>query len=253
MPHQIIKEKIMAKKTAQSVISSYRKRQKSGSTILRLLALILIVAGVTLVIVWAVGRSGSGGFGLFSTKTPTPTETPTPTPVTPTPTASNTATITNTPTITMTPTASGPFEYVVQEEDNCTTIAKKFDVEVGVLLFLNSLDSTCIIRVGDTILIPAPGQELPTATPLPTDIYPGTIIDYTVKSGDDLATLADKFRSTVDRIKQETNRYRRKYDLPEIEDNTDLYVGDLLKIPVYIVTAKPTATATRTMTPSPTP
>jgi hypothetical protein len=41
--------------------------------------------------------------------------------------------------------------------------------------------------------------------------------------------------------------------LDEIEDNNDLYIGDLLKIPVNLVTPVPTATPTRTMTPSPTP
>jgi len=77
---------------------------------------------------------------------------------------------TETPTITPTFTPSAPFEYVVQEDDNCQTIAEKFDADVEVMLYLNNLDSRCIINVGATILIPAPGQELPTATPLPTDI-----------------------------------------------------------------------------------
>lgn len=240
----------MAKKNAQSVISSYRRKQKSGPKLIGILAALLILAGIVLVVVWAIGQTGGGGgggFALFKSKTPTPTETPTPTPVTPT------ATATNTPTITPTFTASAPFEYVVQEDDNCTVLAERFDVDIEVLLFLNNLDSACIIQVGQTIMIPAPGQEMPTATPLPTDIRPGTIIDYVVRSGDNLTDIATRFRSTVERIILETNRYRRSQGLTEIEDNNDLYVGDLLKIPVYIVTAQPTATSSRTMTPSATP
>lgn len=241
----------MAKKNAQSVISSYRKRQKSGSTFLKILALLLVLAGIALVVVWALGR-GDGGFTLFATKTPTPTDTPTPTPVTPTATATNTATVTNTPTITLTPTASAPFEYVVQEDDNCTTIAEKYDADLEVLLYLNNLDSGCLITVGQTILIPAPGQELPTATPLPTDTRPGTIIDYYVRPGESFTSIAAKFRSTIERILTETNRYRRANKLDEWDDDYQLLVGDLLKVPVFIVTATPTLTATRTFTPSPT-
>ena len=85
--------------------------------------------------------------------------------MTPTNTATLTPTITETPTITPTFTPSAPYEYVVQEDDNCAVISEKFDVDVEVLLYLNNLDSSCIINVGQTILIPAPGQELPTATP----------------------------------------------------------------------------------------
>ncbi len=67
-----------------------------------------------------------------------------------------TATITMTPTITATVTPSGPFEYVVQEGDNCTSISEQFDVDVDVLLALNSLNSSCYITPGQTIMIPLP-------------------------------------------------------------------------------------------------
>jgi LysM repeat protein len=238
----------MAKKSAQSVISSYRKKQKSGPLLGIILAALLILAGIVIVIVWAVGNGG-GGLHLFATKTPTPTETPTPTPVTPTATSTNTPTTTNTPTITPTPTASVPFEYVVQEDDNCTTIAEKFDVDIEVLLALNNLGSNCFIRVGDTIMIPAPGQQLPTATPLPTDILPGTKIEYKVRSGDTLSQIATRLNSTIERIIIETNKYRTTKKLALITDDNDILVGDILIVPVNIVTPVPSATATRTSTP----
>lgn len=240
----------MAKKNAQSVINSYRKKQKSGSMLGIILAAILILAGIVIVVIWAVGQGGGGGgFKLFATKTPTPTETPTPTPVTPTATSTSTPTATNTPTVTPTPTASAPFEYIVQEDDNCTTIAEQFDVDIEVLLALNNLDSRCIIRVGDTIMIPAPGQLLPTATPLPTDILPGTKIEYRVRSGETLSEIAVRFNSTIERIIIETNKYRTINKLDLLVDANDILVGDILIIPVNIVTPIPTATATRTSTP----
>jgi len=164
-----------------------------------------------------------------------------------------TATATNTPTITPTPTANAPFEYEVQEGDNCTTIAEEFDVDIEVLLVLNNLTSSCFITPGQTILIPAPGQELPTATPLPSDIAPGTLIEYTIRQGDSLYALAEQFNSTIERIIEETNDYRADNDLDEIEDNNDLLYGDILIIPVNIVTPVPTSTSTRTPTSTPEP
>lgn len=240
----------MPKKDAKNVISSYRKKQKTGPYILGGLAILLVIVGIVLLVVYLVGGGSGFQLNLFSTSTPTPTETPTPTPVTPTATATMTPTVTNTPTPTQTSTPSGPVEYVVQEEDNCTTIAEEFGVDVEVLLVLNNLDSRCLIFPGDTILIPAPGQQLPTATPLPDDTAPGTLIEYRVRPGDSLFALAQQFNSEVDRIMEETNRYRRENDLAEMESETDIFVGDLLIIPVNIVpTPIPTATATETPAP----
>ncbi len=237
----------MSKKDAKNVISSYRKKQKMGPYILGGLAILLVVVGIVLLVVYLVGGGGGLQFSLFSTNTPTPTETPTPTPVTPTATFTLTPTVTDTPTPTATSTPSGPVEYVVQELDNCTTIAEEFEVDVEVLLVLNNLDSRCLIYPGDTILVPAPGQQLPTATPIPDDTAPGTLIEYRVRPGDSLFALAVEFNSEVDRIVQETNRYRRENDLDEMESETDIFVGDLLIIPVNIV---PTPIPTNTATPA---
>jgi LysM repeat protein len=240
----------MRNKNAKNVISSYRRKQKMGPYLLGGLAILLAIVGIVLLVIYLTG--GGGGITLFKTKTPTPTDTPTPTPVTPSPTATMTATITETPTITATTTPTGPFEYVVQEDDNCTSIAEQFDVDVDVLLAINSLNSSCFITPGQTILIPAPGQELPTVTPLPSDVAPGTKIEYTVRANDSLYVLAERYNSTVERIITETNAYRRANDLDEIEDeNDDLFVGDVVIIPVNIVTPVPTSTSTHTATPTP--
>jgi len=240
----------MSNKDAKNVISSYRKKQKRGPYILGGLAILLVVVGIVLLVIYLVGGGDGIQFLQRSTSTPTPTETPTSTPITPTATATMTPTVTNTPTPTSTSTPSGPIEYVVQELDNCTTIAEEFEVDVEVLLVLNNLDSRCLIFPGDTILIPAPGQELPTPTPLPDDIAPGTLIEYRVRPNDSLFALAEQFNSEIDRIMQETNRYRRANNLEEMESETDIFVGDLLIIPVNIVpTPIPTATATVTPTP----
>jgi hypothetical protein len=76
------------------------------------------------------------------------------------------------------------------------------------------------------------------------------LIEYRVRPGDSLFALADQFNSTVDRIMIETNRYRVENELDEMESETDLFVGDILIIPVNIVpTPIPTSTATVTPTP----
>ena len=84
------------KKTAQSVISGYRKRQQLGPFLIGGLAVILVVIGLFMLVIWLTG-DGKPTIKLFKTKTPTPTMTATVTPTQPTPTPSNTATITETP------------------------------------------------------------------------------------------------------------------------------------------------------------
>jgi LysM repeat protein len=241
----------MSKKDAKDIISSYRKKQKLGPYIIGGVAILLAVAGIVLLVIYLVGGGSGMQISLFKSKTPTPTETPTPTPVTPTATATLTATPTLTPTITLTPTPSGPFEYEVQEGDNCFDIAAEFEVDVEVLLALNNLGGNCLINPGDIILIPTTDQELPTATPLPTDLAPGTLIQYTVRLGDTLSNLADQFFSTVDRIIEETNEYRLDNDLDELEDKNDIKVGDILVIPYLIATPVPTSTSTPAPTATP--
>jgi hypothetical protein len=65
--------------------------------------------------------------------------------------------------------------------------------------------------------------------------------------------LADRFNSTVERIFEETNKYRRANDLDEMEDEADLFIGDIVVIPVNIVTPVPTLTNTPEATDTPEP
>ncbi len=248
----------MAKKKSQSLLSSYRKksRKNTSKALLLILVAVLIIAGLVMVALWATGNLGGGGLQIFATDTPTPTMTLTPTPVTPTNTLTFTPTITETPIPSATPTLDGPFDYVVQEEDiYCAQIAEKFNADLEVLLMINNFnEGTCYIRPGDIIKVPAPWQRMPTSTPVPTDLFPGTVVDYIVESGATLPSIAQFFRSTVERIIAETNRYRTANGIePLLSDTTPLYIGELLKVPVNIATPIPSATATRTFTPSPTP
>lgn len=226
------------KNSPQDIIDSYKKRQKMMPFLVWGLAALLILVGIALLVVWFTGPSAPK-IGLFSSATPTASPTPTVTPVTPSATASLTPTITETPSPTLTLTPSGPFEYTVQENDNCFDLAIEYDVDMLVLLAINNFEAgTCPIRPGDIILIPAPGQELPTATPIPDNLPRGTKINYTVQSGDTLDTIASEFNSTVEDIMAQN----------KITDKNKIDVGQILVIRVNLVTPTPTRSPSLTPT-----
>jgi LysM repeat protein len=226
------------KKTAQSVISSYRKRQQLGPFLIGGLAVLLVIIGLFILVIWLTG-DGKPTIKLFKTKTPTPTMTATITPTLPTPTPSNTPTITETPQPSITPTASAPFEYIVQEGEYCSMIAEKFGVDIVVLMAINNFVDPCLITPGQTIIVPDPNKRLPTTTPIPSDLPAGTRINYTVTTGDYLGLIAAKFRSTEAQIIKVNN----------LVTPYTLYPGQVLIIPVNIATLTPTKPPTRTFTP----
>ena len=227
-------------------IESYRKRRsRFMPMLLGGLAVLLVVAGVIIVV---TSLHGGGLAKLIATKTPTPTLTPIPTE---TSTLTDTPTVTATPTVTPTVTPSAPENYVVQEGDTLTSIVKAKnlgDNGLELIFLLNpSIDRvTGIITVGQTIILPNPGMLLPTSTPLPTGLAPGTRINYIVKSGDSLGSIANKYNSTVDAIVAANKTLLTK------GATTVLQPGWALLIPINIVTPVPTKAATTT-TPTKTP
>lgn len=137
-------------------------------------------------------------------------------------------------------TPSGPFEYEVQENDSCWGIAEKFDVDFLTLLAINNFENgECPIIPGQKILIPAPGQSLPTPTNVPSDVASGTKITYIVQSGDTLASIASKFNTTIDDILALNKKV--------IEDQDNIAVGIELTIRVNLVTPTPTFAPTSTL------
>jgi len=239
----------------QEVIESYRKSQERSrrAPLVFAFAAFLLIAGAAVLVFWLTGSDPSSiSFSsLFATDTPTPTATSTPTQVPPTETPTLTPTPlppSDTPEPTLEPTRSGAVIYIVEEGDSFYTIAEKFEVELGLLIEVNrerlELDpQNPIIKVGDEILVPPPGAELPTPTPFPSDLPPGTYIDYTVQSGDTLQGIALKFNSTVEDI------IKRNESLGD--DINFIFVGQILRIRVNLVTAVPTTIPTETPTPTP--
>ncbi|MBA4380243.1 MAG: hypothetical protein C0393_06155 [Anaerolinea sp.] len=220
-----------------------KKRQKWTPFIIGGMAILLVVIGV---IILVVGFSGGGGFNLFSTQTPTPTITPSPTN---TPIPTSTPTITPTPTDTPTPTPSVPYNYTVVEGDSLIKIAKDHGLDDNgylVILLLNPQinPNTQIIFVGQTILLPPPGMQLPTATTVPSNAPPGTKINYFVMPGDSLGSIANKLNSTIDDI------VKNNKDLLKDGDKTVIYPGWTLVVRINLVTPQPTSTPAVTQTPT---
>jgi LysM repeat protein len=236
-----------------SSISSYRKRrQRGGPNIIYIIAGVLVLIGVILLIAWLAGPSKPIST-LFATETPTPTMTFTPT-NTSTPTA--TSTPTSTPTVTPTATFSTPFNYTVQAGDYLELISQNYnlgDDGIQLILLLNPYSGTDEatgfpkgvdpltqnILPGQIILLPNPGMQLPTSTTVPFDLPKGQKEQYIVRSGDSLARIAALFNSTEEDIIKENN----------ITDPNAIQVGQVLSIPVNMVT--PTATRPPTSTAAP--
>ena len=229
----------MKRDDPKKLINSYKRKQQMLPFVIWGLALILVIVGVIILIIWLI-KPGQSNFSLFASATPTATSTFTPTEIPPTATSTITPTVTETPTITVTPTRSGPIEYTVSEGDTCFDIADAYEVDLLVLLAINNFDpGTCPIRPGDVIIIPSPNQELPTATPWPSDLPRGTRLNYVVQFGDSLDLIADKFLSTVEDIMQINN----------LTNSNQIFAGQVLEVRVNLVTPLPTMPATVTPTP----
>jgi LysM repeat protein len=231
--------------STSGTIGSFRRRNRASRNTITIAASVLVLGGLALLIYW-LSQPGKPINLMFATETPTPTLTYTPTN---TNTPTQTLTETPSPTITATPTFSAPFTYTVQAGDSLAVIAGKFalgDDAIALILLLNPYNAdaglgidpaTQIVIPGQVILLPNPDMQLPTATPIPPDLRAGTLIPYTVQSGDSLGAIADKFNSTIEAIIEENS----------IENPNALFVGQILQIPVNLVT--PTATLPPTSTP----
>ncbi len=214
-----------SEESVADVIQAYRRRrERMVPLLLGGLAVVLLVVGGFLIVLWLTGDTPPALPGFLASDTPTLTQTVTPRPPTITPT------ITDTLPPTDTPTPSGPLTYLVEEGDTLGSIAEKFGVDILILMYVNDIADPDEIFVGQELLIPEEGTELPTETPLPSTLLPGQKIIYRVKPEDTLISIAALFNSTAEAIAEENG----------IEDPNSIYIGQELIVPVNIAT--PTAT-----------
>lgn len=230
------------KESTKEIINSYRKRKSQSwqNMLLFVGTGLLIILGAALLIFWLTGTQLNIGT-IFASKTPTPTVTYTPSPIPPTATITLTPTEavpTETPSPSPTPTRSGAVIYIAEEDDTFFSISELFDMDIFTLLVYNAgedrlnLDlSNPILFVGDEVLVPAPGATVPTPTSIPYDVLPGFRVEYRVRPGDSVGSIAFALRSTVEDILTYNE---------ELEDPNVLYPGQILIVRVNLVPPVPT-------------
>ena len=105
--------------------------------------------------------------------------------------------------------------YTVKAGDTLYSIANQFGVTINEIISSNNLNST-VLQIGQVLTIPTGAEEPSTPVPPSEENY----INYTVKSGDSLWLIANRYGTTVDAIKQ----------LNDLTSN-NLSIGQVLKIP----------------------
>lgn len=120
-----------------------------------------------------------------------------------------------------------PNTYTVEAGDTLYRIATQNNTTVDILKRLNNLTDNNL-TIGQVLILP------------PTEIIeiPTTTTTYTIKSGDTLYSIAKKYETTVDKIKQLNN----------LSNNT-LTIGMQLQIPTTQYIETPTTTITYTVIP----
>jgi LysM repeat protein len=233
------KDPMSKQESTKEIIDSYRKKQSSSWQNITLFvgAALLIILGAAFIITWMTGSKLDIG-GIFASKTPTPTLTYTPSPVPPTATITLTPTEslpTDTPVPSPTATRSGAVIYIAEENDTFFSIGERFGMDDFTLIYYNkdrlNLDTANpVLFVGDEVLIPAPGATVPTPTPIPPDVLAGFRVEYMVRPGDSVGSIAYQLNSTVDDI----------LEYNELEDPNAIYPGQILLVRVNLVTPQPT-------------
>ncbi len=153
----------------------------------------------------------------------------------PTATPSPTATPPSTPT-----PAPTPIRHIVAAGESFGIIGDKYGFTAKEIAEANGMTVNDVIHPGQELLIPAPKDG---SAPLPTPTPTGGTLLYTVRAGDTLSEIAERFDSRLEWI-LEANK-RKLTDM--------LRPGDRLLIPLSGHTPTPTISPTPTMTPAPSP
>lgn len=107
------------------------------------------------------------------------------------------------------------FKYTVRPGDSLWKIANEYGITVDQLISANNLTNTTL-QIGDQLIIPGITEEPETPIIPPSS----NVIEYVVKSGDSLYSIAKKYGVTARELQEYNN-------LP----STLLSIGQVLKIP----------------------
>lgn len=95
--------------------------------------------------------------------------------------------------------------YIVKKGDNLYDIANKYNLSVEQILNANNLTSDKL-EIGQTLVIPLKGEISNS----------GNYLTYTVKSGDNLYEIAEKYNTTVDQLKTLNNLTSNNLDIGQV-------------------------------------
>lgn len=112
-----------------------------------------------------------------------------------------------------TPSGVNYIDYYVKSGDSLYTIAQNYKTTVNTLMQLNNLTSSSL-SIGQKLKVPVPSTTTTTTAPQ-------NYIEYTVQSGDNLYSIAEKYNTTTSAITQLNNL-----------STNSLSIGQVLKIPV---------------------
>lgn len=148
-----------------------------------------------------------------TTPTPTPTRAPTP---------AATPVVTPTPEPTRTPTAtpqtpSTATTYTVKSGDTLSAIAERFGTTMKKLMRLNNIANSNQIRIGQVLKLSGEATETAAPAPAPSP----AVRTYTIKSGDSLSGIAQRFGTTT----------RKLMNLNDITDANRIRIGQVIKLP----------------------
>lgn len=120
-------------------------------------------------------------------------------------------------------TAPSFINYTVTSGDTLYSISKKYNVPVDTIIKDNELQSN-VLSIGRLLKIRVPAEVTEEVEecfgPSYTAPSQETYVTYTVKKGDNLYSIANKYSTTVDTIKKLNNL-----------KNNNLSIGQVLKIP----------------------
>ncbi len=152
------------------------------------------------------------------------------------------------PTPTPLPSPTPPYEHEVREGQTLWSIATFHNLELGELLYLNSINENTVISPGDELIVRLrPGQAPPpTATPT---------LMHVVQTGDTLLGIALRYNLTLGELLVLNNLTENTLIQPSdqllVRQPLSGETADPTATPTLVVTATNTLTPTATMTPAP--
>jgi membrane-bound lytic murein transglycosylase D len=123
--------------------------------------------------------------------------------------------------------------YTVRSGDTVSKIARQHGISMSSLLASNRLKTTSVLKIGQKLKIPGAGDdegidesaENSSAAKTVVETKPGAKSQkYTVKKDDTLWSIAEKFNSTVDDLKQAN----------KLHDSSELLAGQNIVVPVVL-------------------